>query len=71
MTLTMDSQTLWDQLDALARHLQPAYERLHDYVLSQPVLGADETPWKLMGLRAKASTRARLAMPERSVRRTP
>ena len=46
--LDIDSQTLWDQLHALARHLQPAYERLHAYVLGRAVLGADETPWKMM-----------------------
>jgi transposase len=55
--LTMDSQTLWDQIDALAHHLQPAYERLHQYVLTHPVLGADETPWKLLGHRGKVSSR--------------
>jgi transposase len=47
--LRIDSQTLWDQIEALCRHLQPAYEALHAYVLSHPVVGADETHWKLMG----------------------
>jgi transposase len=47
--LIVDSQTLWDQVQALAMHLQPAYDRLKSYVLSQPVIGADETHWKLMG----------------------
>ena len=57
--LTMDSQTLWDQIDALVKHVQPAYERLQQYVLQQPVLGADETPWKLLASRShgKGSTR--------------
>lgn len=50
----IDSQTLWDQIDALTKHLTPTYERLHAYVLSQPVLGADETPWRRMaGQRSK------------------
>jgi transposase len=55
--LVIESQTLWDQLDALAQHLQPAYERLHSHVLEQRVLGADETPWRLLGHNGKASKR--------------
>jgi transposase len=46
--LTVDTQTLWDQLLALHRHLTPTYEALVDYVRSAPVLGADETTWQLM-----------------------
>ena len=46
--LTVDSQTLWDQLDALARWLASVPVRLHEYVLAQPVIGADETFWRLM-----------------------
>lgn len=55
--LTIESQTLWDQIDALAKHLEPAYDRLHRYVLGHNVLGADETPWRLMGHHGKASKR--------------
>ena len=50
--LQIDSQTLWDQLFALCAHLQPAYEALHAHVLSPPVVGADETTWRLMGRKA-------------------
>jgi transposase len=46
--LTVDTQTLWDQLLALHRHLTPTYEALLAYVRSAPVLGADETTWQLM-----------------------
>lgn len=46
--LVIDSQTLWDQLWALAGHLTPTAEALHAYVLSQPVIGADETRWPMM-----------------------
>jgi transposase len=46
--LVVDSQTLWDQLNALARWLRPAHELLHNHILSQPVIGADETFWRLM-----------------------
>lgn len=51
--LSIDSQTLWDQINTLARLLQPAYERLKAHVLNQPVIGVDETHWKLMGEKGK------------------
>lgn len=47
--LVIDSQTLWDQVEALARAARPIYERLVAYVLSLPVLGVDETRWRMMG----------------------
>ena len=47
--LTVTTQTLWDQIEALARHLRPTYEALHREVLASPVIGADETTWKLLG----------------------
>jgi transposase len=46
--LLVDSQTLWDQINALARHLQPAHDALRAHVLAQPCIGADETFWRLM-----------------------
>ncbi len=46
--LSIDSQTLWDQIDALAKHLQPTYEALREYILGADVIGADETWWRLM-----------------------
>jgi len=51
--LAVQSSTLWDQLDALAQVLSPAHERLHDSVLEQPVIGADETFWRLMDKRGR------------------
>lgn len=51
--LVIDSQTLWDQINVLAKYLEPAYDRLKDYVLRQPVIGVDETHWKLMGEKGK------------------
>jgi transposase len=51
--LEVESQTLWDQINALARVLEPAHARLHDYVLAQSVVGADETHWRLMGAEGK------------------
>lgn len=49
--LSVDSQTLWDYLERLARHLEPAWNRLHQHILAEPVVGADETRWLLMGAR--------------------
>ncbi|RPH79485.1 MAG: IS66 family transposase [Candidatus Rokuibacteriota bacterium] len=47
--LTIESQTLWDQLDGLASVLQPTCEALRQHVLTAPVIGADETWWRLFG----------------------
>ena len=46
--LVVTSQTLWDQIEALARVLEPSYQALHGEVLSAPVVHADETHWRLM-----------------------
>lgn len=47
--LEIDSQTLWDQIEVLAQHLVPAYDKLREYILGADVVGADETWWRLMG----------------------
>ena len=49
--LAVDSQTLWDKIEALARLLSPAHEAL----LTREILGADETRWPLLG--SKSQTR--------------
>ena len=46
--LTITSQTLWDQIEALARHLTPSYEALGKAILASPVIHADETRWPLL-----------------------
>jgi len=46
--LVVDSQTLWDQLATVARVLRPTYEALGRYVRAGPIVGADETWWRLM-----------------------
>jgi transposase len=46
--LIVDSQTLWDQLEGLARVLGPTAEANRQRVLASPVIGADETWWRLM-----------------------
>jgi transposase len=45
--LVIDSQTLWDQLEAAATILAPTYEALRQHVQAAPVIGADETWWRV------------------------
>jgi transposase len=52
--LTVTSQTLWDQILALSRHLVPSYGALRPFVLESAVVGMDETPWRLL---AKGKTK--------------
>jgi transposase len=47
--LVVESQTLWDQLNALARPLEPTYEALGRRALTAPVIHVDETRWAIMG----------------------
>lgn len=53
--LTCDSQTLFDQCWALACLLRPAYQRLGQLQLEQPVLFVDETSWPLFGEKGKTA----------------
>jgi transposase len=46
--LRIDSQTLWDQIYALAKMLGPAHARLREYLLQKGVLGVDETHWRVI-----------------------
>ena len=46
--LIIDTQTLWDQLNALAELLTPSYKLIRDHILGADVIGADETWWRLM-----------------------
>jgi transposase len=46
--LVIDSQTLWDQLDAAATILAPTYAALRRHVQAAPVIGADETWWRVL-----------------------
>ena len=52
--LEVDSQTLWDQVHALAMHVKPTYEALLARALSAPVLHADESGWPLLGKKGKS-----------------
>jgi len=56
--LVIDSQTLWDQINAVASHLTPVYDKIKETVLAQPVVGVDETTWRVMGNGTKAGGNA-------------
>lgn len=47
-SLYVDSQTLWDQIEALAKHLAPSYEALRGDVFRSPLIHADETYWPML-----------------------
>lgn len=55
--LDVTSATLWDYLSALYGLLEPAGERLARYVLAQPVIGADETRWRLLKSEQKGKSK--------------
>jgi transposase len=46
--LDIDSQTLWDQLWALACLLEPVYDAIFAFVMSFSVICADESPWYML-----------------------
>ena len=51
--LVVDTQTLWDQLSALAKVLDGCYQALVLHVLAAAVLVVDETTWRFFGPGAK------------------
>ncbi|MCC7181703.1 MAG: transposase [Acidobacteria bacterium] len=53
--LIVESHTLWDQIQALARHLEPSYEALGRRALATPVIHVDETHWLRLGSEAPAA----------------
>src|SRR3989475_3992559 len=57
--LSIDSQTLWDQLDVLAGVLRPTYDALVRHVLKAEVVGADETWWRSEERRVGKECRSR------------
>jgi transposase len=46
--LVVERQTLWDQTEALAQHLEPSYQALPGAVFASPWIHADETHWLLL-----------------------
>jgi transposase len=55
--LVVDSQTLWDQIERLARPLAPVLARLHAHILSHGVVGADETRWPMVNQKQSENAR--------------
>jgi len=50
--LRVDSQTLWDQAETVARLLAPSGRALFDLVLAEELVHADESWWRLMETKA-------------------
>ena len=53
--LDVTSQTLWDQVYALAKTLEPVHEAIRASILAQSVIGLDQTSWPNL---AKGATKA-------------
>lgn len=51
--LEVTSQALWDQLEAGADLLQPTYDALGRWLLTQPVVHADESGWPVSSAETK------------------
>jgi transposase len=51
--LDVTSQTLWDQLHALAKRLRVVWEELFATVMRAPVIGLDQTSWKRLESKGK------------------
>lgn len=47
--LEATSQTLWDQLEAAARVLEPTYEALGQWLMARELIHMDETGWRQFG----------------------
>lgn len=55
--LEVTTATLWDYLLALYGLLKPALGRLEEYILAQPIMGVDETTWKLLKAEQKGKSK--------------
>ncbi|MEQ9502688.1 MAG: IS66 family transposase [Deltaproteobacteria bacterium] len=51
--LRVTTQTLWDQTREVADCFEDAVERLHQYLVAQDILLADESHWPLLGARGR------------------
>lgn len=47
--LEVTSQTLWDQLDKLADHLETSYLGIKHWIFGGDIIGMDETSWPMLG----------------------
>jgi transposase len=46
--LDVTTATLWDQVEAVASCLRPAWKGIKDQILAEPLIHADETRWRLI-----------------------
>ncbi len=46
--LVITTQSIWDQIEAIAKRLKPVYDCLREYILGADVIGVDETWWRLL-----------------------
>lgn len=51
--LVVTTQTLWDQVAAIAKRLEPIYDCLREYIVGADVIGVDETWWRLLDKKAR------------------
>lgn len=51
--LDVTTQTLWDQVDTLARRLKATDTALFEHALAQPVIGLDQTGWPRLEAKAE------------------
>jgi hypothetical protein len=53
--LEIDSSTLWEQTERLARVLGSTADAVRAYVVTAPVVHADETPWYMRCIGVQAA----------------
>lgn len=47
--LEITRSAIWDQIEALARYLEPTWQAIHDYALGADWVQCDETRWPMLG----------------------
>lgn len=66
--LEATSQTLWDQIEAAARALEPTYEALGRWLMAREVIHLDETGWHQLGASEKPRWTAWCRCTDRALR---
>src|SRR5690349_9611520 len=46
--LDVSTATLWDYLHAVFELVKPAYDGLAEFIIKQPIIGIDETTWRVL-----------------------
>lgn len=47
-SLDVSTATLWDYLHAVCELVKPAYDGLAEFIVKQPIIGVDETSWRVL-----------------------